>query len=98
MIIYFDLQVESLKKKEEKHLKIRQIYNSLPCKSLAEGQFIASQWLTSWLADDEKLGSFNNSALLCEHRKLNPDKFRDYKLISSVAVIFLLKFYFSPFF
>lgn len=81
--------MESLRKKEEKHLKIRQIYNSLPCKSLTEGQFVASQWLTSWLADDEKLGPVNNSALLCEHRKLNPDKFRDYKLISSVAVILI---------
>lgn len=79
-------QVESLEKRKEKHSKMRQIYNSLSCRSLTEGQFMSSPWLTSWLADDDKLGHIDNSGLLCEHSKLNPDKFRDYKLISSIAV------------
>lgn len=40
----------------------------------------------SWLGNDEKLGPIDNSILLCEHGKLNPEKFREYKLVSSSVV------------
>lgn len=40
----------------------------------------------SWLGDDEKLGPIDNSILLCKHDRLNPEKFREYKLISSAVV------------
>lgn len=41
----------------------------------------------SWLGDDEKLRPIDNSVLLCEHDKVNPEKFREYKVISSKVVM-----------
>lgn len=61
-------------------------YGNLPCDSLDKGEFIPTQWLMSWLGNDEKLGPIDNSILLCEHGKLNPEKFREYKLVSSSVV------------
>ena len=75
-----------MKKSTEKHSKMRRLYRSLPCESLEEGEFLPIQWLTNWLGDDEKLGPIDTSALLCEHEKLNPEKFREFKLVSSAAV------------
>lgn len=82
------LQEESLKQRREKHAKLRRLYNSLPCDSLDRGEFLPTQWLISWLSEDEKLGPIDNSLLLCEHGQLNPEKFREYKLVSSDTVIF----------
>lgn len=65
---------------------MRQMYSSLACPSLDKGEFVPTQWLINWLNSDEKLGPIDNSPLLCEHRKLNPEKFRDYKIISTNAV------------
>ncbi|EFX68348.1 hypothetical protein DAPPUDRAFT_63211 [Daphnia pulex] len=76
---------ESLKKSREKHSKMRRLYGSLPCNSLDQGEFVPTQWLSSWLGNDEKLRPIDNSILLCEHGKLNPEKFREYKLVSSSA-------------
>ena len=75
-----------MKKSTEKHSKMRRLYRSLPCESLEEGEFLPTQWLTNWLGDDEKLGPIDTSALLCEHEKLNPEKFREFKLVSSATV------------
>jgi hypothetical protein len=65
---------------------MRRLYGSLACNSLDQGEFIPTQWLSSWLGNDEKLRPIDNSILLCEHGKLNPEKFREYKLVSSSAV------------
>lgn len=67
---------------------MRRLYNSLHCSSLDQGEFLPTQWLISWLGDDEKLGPIDNSLLLCEHGRLNPEKFREYKLVSANAVTF----------
>lgn len=84
---------ESLKKSREKHSKMKRQYGNLPCDSLDKGEFIPTQWLMSWLGNDEKLGSIDNSILLCEHGKLNPEKFREYKLVSSSVADELYKDY-----
>jgi ubiquitin carboxyl-terminal hydrolase 48 len=65
---------------------MRRLYQSLPCTSLEQGEFIPTQWLLTWLGNDEKVGPIDNSILLCDHGKLNPEKFREYKLVSSSAV------------
>ena len=65
---------------------MRQLYRMLPCASLEQGEFISTQWLTNWLNNDEQLGPVDNEHLLSSHGKLNPDKFRDFRLISKEAV------------
>lgn len=76
---------EDLKNRREKHAMMRRIYQKLPSTSLQQDEFISTQWLSSWLNDDEQLGSIDNSHLLCSHAKLNSDKFREYRLISHEA-------------
>lgn len=71
---------------------MRRLYCSLPSDSLEQSEFVPTQWLISWLGDDKKLGPIDNSILLCEHANLNPEKFRDYKLISTTAVKILFQF------
>ena len=75
-----------MKNRREKHAMMRRIYQKLPSTSLQQDEFISTQWLSSWLNDDEQLGSIDNSHLLCSHAKLNSDKFREYRLISHEAV------------
>ena len=70
----------------EKHYKMKYLCKILRCKLLEEGEFLPTQWLTKWLDDVEKLGPIDTSALLCEHEKLNPEKFREFKLVSFTAV------------
>lgn len=75
-----------MQKQQEKHSKMRKLYQSLACKSFENAEFIATQWLTSWLSGSGEIKPVDNSAILCEHSKLNPDKFREFKLVSSQAV------------
>lgn len=85
---FVSLQNENIQKQQVKHSNMRRIYQSLPCKSFEEGEFIATQWLTNWLSGSDDIKPVDNSAILCEHSKLNPDKFREFKLVSSKAVLF----------
>ena len=43
-------------------------------------------WLSAWLSDQRDLGPLDNSAIVCRHNKLDPDKFKEYKLVSSKVV------------
>jgi len=74
---------ENLQMSLEKHSKMRKMYCNLPSTSIDSGDFVNVHWLSSWLRDEEKLGPLDNALLLCPHSKLNPDKYKDYKLISS---------------
>ena len=77
---------------------MRQMYNSLPSRSLDDGDFVSVSWLSAWLSDQDKLGSLDNSSLLCQHNRLNPEKFKEIKLISSTIVKMLYIFFSGPLF
>lgn len=70
----------------EKHSQMRSMYYKLPTASIDSGDFVNVHWLSSWLRDEVKLGPLDNIPLLCSHSKLNPEKYKEYKLISSQIV------------
>jgi len=79
----FQRKKENLKMSQEKHSQMRKMYCNLPSASIDSGDFVNVHWLSRWLRDEEKLGPLDNGPLLCSHSKLNPDKFKEFKIISS---------------
>ena len=80
-------QDHNLKMSREKRDIMTQMYNHLPCDpASSEGDFISTAWLSSWLSDQNDLGPVHNDALLCSHGRLNPEKYKEFKFVSSSVV------------
>jgi hypothetical protein len=88
MNIFVDAQQEhNLKMSREKRDIMTQMYNHLPCNpASSEGDFISTAWLSSWLSDQTDLGPIHNDALLCSHGRVNPEKYKEFKFVSSSVV------------
>ena len=98
-LFFFEIEKDqNLRQSREKCNMMREMYNNLACSSSDAGEFLSASWLTSWLGDQHDLGAIDNRSLFCQHDKLNPDKYKELKLISSqmVTFFFILLLIFPP--
>ncbi|KAI0234833.1 Ubiquitin carboxyl-terminal hydrolase 48 [Lamellibrachia satsuma] len=78
----------SISQGKARHTEVFQLYHVMPVVKGEPWEWIDTKWLTKWFYCDYStdVPVVNNSALLCPHSRLHPDKVPNAKCISKKAV------------
>ncbi|XP_013383086.1 ubiquitin carboxyl-terminal hydrolase 48 isoform X2 [Lingula anatina] len=68
-----------------RHQEILTLYDKMQVKEGADFEWIETAWVSKWLQDDLQPPAVDNTALLCSHGRINPDKVPQMKCISVEA-------------
>uniref|UniRef100_A0A8C0BI71 Ubiquitin carboxyl-terminal hydrolase 48 n=1 Tax=Buteo japonicus TaxID=224669 RepID=A0A8C0BI71_9AVES len=86
-----EMRKQSVARGKIKHEEVKELYKRLPAE--APYDFISLEWLQKWLDESTPPKPIDNTACLCSHGKLHPDKISIMKRISEYVADFFYRRY-----
>ncbi|XP_015268118.1 PREDICTED: ubiquitin carboxyl-terminal hydrolase 48 isoform X3 [Gekko japonicus] len=77
-----EMRKQSVARGKVKHEEVKELYQRLPAKAGCPYDFVSLEWLQQWLDESTPPKPIDNSACLCSHGKLHPDKIPMVKRVS----------------
>ncbi|XP_060115140.1 ubiquitin carboxyl-terminal hydrolase 48 [Heteronotia binoei] len=77
-----EMRKQSVARGRVKHEEVKELYQRLPAKAGCPYDFVSLEWLQQWLDESTPPKPIDNTACLCSHGKLHPDKIPAVKRVS----------------
>ncbi|XP_070812409.1 ubiquitin carboxyl-terminal hydrolase 48 isoform X3 [Pituophis catenifer annectens] len=88
-----EMRKQSVARGKVKHEEVKELYQKLPAKAGCPYDFVSLEWLQQWLDESTPPKAIDNTACLCSHGKLHPDKISTVKRVSEdVAEYFYTRY------
>ncbi|NXW38741.1 UBP48 hydrolase, partial [Phaetusa simplex] len=88
-----EMRKQSVARGKIKHEEVKELYKRLPAEAGSPYDFISLEWLQKWLDESTPPKPIDNTACLCAHGKLHPDKISIMKRISEYVADFFYRRY-----
>uniref|UniRef100_A0A8C4XRF1 Ubiquitin carboxyl-terminal hydrolase 48 n=1 Tax=Falco tinnunculus TaxID=100819 RepID=A0A8C4XRF1_FALTI len=88
-----EMRKQSVARGKIKHEEVKELYKRLPAEAGSPYDFISLEWLQKWLDESTPPKPIDNTACLCSHGKLHPDKIPIMKRISEYVADFFYRRY-----
>ncbi|XP_052547662.1 ubiquitin carboxyl-terminal hydrolase 48 isoform X3 [Tympanuchus pallidicinctus] len=88
-----EMRKQSVARGKIKHEEVKELYQRLPAEAGSPYDFISLEWLQKWLDKSTPPKPIDNTACLCSHGKLHPDKICIMKRISEYVADFFYRRY-----
>ncbi|XP_053818596.1 ubiquitin carboxyl-terminal hydrolase 48 isoform X3 [Vidua chalybeata] len=88
-----EMRKQSVARGKIKHEEVKELYQRLPAEAGSPYDFISLEWLQKWLDESTPPKPIDNTACLCSHGKLHPDKISLMKRISEYVADFFYRRY-----
>ncbi|XP_063001242.1 ubiquitin carboxyl-terminal hydrolase 48 isoform X2 [Elgaria multicarinata webbii] len=88
-----DMRKQSVARGKIKHEEVKELYQELPAKAGCPYDFVPLEWLQQWLEESTPPKPIDNSACLCPHGRLHPDKIPTVKRVSEYVADYFYKRY-----
>ncbi|XP_064381763.1 ubiquitin carboxyl-terminal hydrolase 48 isoform X1 [Dromaius novaehollandiae] len=88
-----EMRKQSVARGKIKHEEVKELYKRLPAEAGSPYDFISLEWLQKWLDESTPPKPIDNTACLCSHGKLHPDKISIMKRISEYVADFFYRRY-----
>uniref|UniRef100_A0A8B9ZHV8 Ubiquitin carboxyl-terminal hydrolase 48 n=1 Tax=Anas platyrhynchos TaxID=8839 RepID=A0A8B9ZHV8_ANAPL len=88
-----EMRKQSVARGKIKHEEVKELYQRLPAEAGSPYDFISLEWLQKWLDESTPPKPIDNTACLCSHGKLHPDKICIMKRISEYVADFFYRRY-----
>ncbi|XP_020637749.3 ubiquitin carboxyl-terminal hydrolase 48 isoform X1 [Pogona vitticeps] len=88
-----EMRQQSVARGKIKHEEVKELYEKLPAKAGAPYDFVSLEWLQQWLDESTPPKPIDNTACLCSHGKLHPDKIPVVKRVSEYVADYFYKRY-----
>ncbi|XP_051493315.1 ubiquitin carboxyl-terminal hydrolase 48 isoform X2 [Apus apus] len=88
-----EMRKQSVARGKIKHEEVKELYQKLPAEAGSPYDFISLEWLQKWLDESTPPKPIDNTACLCAHGKLHPDKISIMKRISEYVADFFYRRY-----
>ncbi|XP_042334853.1 ubiquitin carboxyl-terminal hydrolase 48 isoform X3 [Sceloporus undulatus] len=88
-----EMRKQSVARGKSKHEEVKELYQKLPAKAGCPYDFVSLEWLQQWLDESTLPKPIDNTACLCSHGKLHPDKIPIVKRISESVADYFYKRY-----
>uniref|UniRef100_A0A670ZR19 Ubiquitin carboxyl-terminal hydrolase 48 n=1 Tax=Pseudonaja textilis TaxID=8673 RepID=A0A670ZR19_PSETE len=77
-----EMRKQSVARGKVKHEEVKELYQKLPAKAGCPYDFVSLEWLQQWLDESTSPKAIDNTACLCPHGRLHPDKISTVKRVS----------------
>uniref|UniRef100_A0A670JJ95 Ubiquitin carboxyl-terminal hydrolase 48 n=1 Tax=Podarcis muralis TaxID=64176 RepID=A0A670JJ95_PODMU len=88
-----EMRKQSVARGKIKHEEVKELYQKLPAKAGCPYDFVSLEWLQQWLDESTPPKPIDNTACLCSHGKLHPDKIPTVKRVSEYVADYFYKRY-----
>uniref|UniRef100_A0A8C0JE22 Ubiquitin carboxyl-terminal hydrolase 48 n=1 Tax=Chelonoidis abingdonii TaxID=106734 RepID=A0A8C0JE22_CHEAB len=88
-----DMRKQSVVRGKIKHEEVKELYQRLPAEAGCPYEFVSLEWLQKWLDESTPPKPIDNTACLCSHGKLHPDKISIMKRISEYVADYFYRRY-----
>uniref|UniRef100_A0A8D2L9K5 Ubiquitin carboxyl-terminal hydrolase 48 n=1 Tax=Varanus komodoensis TaxID=61221 RepID=A0A8D2L9K5_VARKO len=88
-----DMRRQSVARGKIKHEEVKELYQKLPAKAGCPYDFVSLEWLQQWLDESAPPRPIDNTACLCLHGKLHPNKIPAVKRVSEHVADYFYKRY-----
>uniref|UniRef100_A0A8C3FN39 Ubiquitin carboxyl-terminal hydrolase 48 n=1 Tax=Chrysemys picta bellii TaxID=8478 RepID=A0A8C3FN39_CHRPI len=88
-----DMRKQSVVRGKIKHEEVKELYQRLPAEAGCPYEFVSLEWLQKWLDESAPPKPIDNTACLCSHGKLHPDKISIMKRISEYVADYFYRRY-----
>ncbi|XP_066493077.1 ubiquitin carboxyl-terminal hydrolase 48 isoform X2 [Tiliqua scincoides] len=88
-----EMRRQSVARGRIKHEEVKELYQRLPAKAGCPYDFVSLDWLQQWLDEATPPKPIDNSASLCPHGKLHPDKIPTVKRVSECVADYFYRRY-----
>ncbi|XP_033015280.1 ubiquitin carboxyl-terminal hydrolase 48 isoform X1 [Lacerta agilis] len=88
-----EMRKQSVARGKIKHEEVKELYQKLPAKAGCPYDFVSLEWLQQWLDESTPPKPIDNTAFLCPHGKLHPDKIPTVKRVSEYVADYFYKRY-----
>nr|XP_034974348.1 ubiquitin carboxyl-terminal hydrolase 48 isoform X2 [Zootoca vivipara] len=88
-----EMRKQSVARGKIKHEEVKELYQKLPAKAGFPYDFVSLEWLQQWLDESTPPKPIDNTAFLCSHGKLHPDKIPTVKRVSEYVADYFYKRY-----
>ncbi|XP_054857186.1 ubiquitin carboxyl-terminal hydrolase 48 isoform X1 [Eublepharis macularius] len=88
-----EMRKQSVARGKVKHEEVKELYQRLPAKAGSPYDFVSLEWLRRWLDESTPPKPIDNSACLCSHGKLHPDKIPTVKRVSEYVADYFYERY-----
>ncbi|KAL7976145.1 hypothetical protein Chor_008242 [Crotalus horridus] len=88
-----EMRKQSVARGLVKHEEVKELYQKLPAEAGCPYDFVSLEWLQQWLDESTPPKAIDNTACLCSHGKLHPDKIPTVKRVSEDVADYFYKRY-----
>ncbi|KAJ6656859.1 hypothetical protein lerEdw1_003190 [Lerista edwardsae] len=88
-----EMRRQSVARGRVKHEEVKELYQRLPAKAGCPYDFVSLEWLQQWLDEASPPKPIDNTASLCPHGKLHPDKILTVKRVSACVADYFYQRY-----